>query len=241
MSRAVDGSKRLNRRKKILKLAKCFRGRRGTNYKAAKDAIVKAFTASYVSRRDRKGAMRALWISRLNAAVRAEGMSYSRFINGLSKAGIIINRKALSNMAIEDPVAFKAVVAETKYDTLSEENQHLKSMLSSYEADQSKIEQGILNALNRLNTVESTIYQAVSASDSPTPPTTTSVAHQEKTEFSSNQHTDESSNLLFESLEKDISKEDFASQFSIDADIEPDMFAIDLESSEDTILDDNIF
>ena len=114
MPRSKGGIVTRRRHKKILKLAKGFRGRRGTNYKAAKDAVVKALTASYVSRRDRKGDMRALWISRLNAAVRAEGMSYSRFINGLSKAGIIINRKALSNMAIEDPIAFKAVVAEAK-------------------------------------------------------------------------------------------------------------------------------
>ena len=64
--------------------------------------------------RERKGNFRALWISRINAAVRAEGMSYSRFIDGLSKAGVTLNRKALSNMAIEDPVAFKAVVEVAK-------------------------------------------------------------------------------------------------------------------------------
>ncbi len=114
MSRAIDGSKRKNRRKKILKLAKGFTGRRGTNYKAAKDAVVKALCHAYVSRRDRKGDMRNLWISRINAAVREHGMNYSTFINGLTKAGIIINRKALSNMAIEDPTAFAAVVAAAK-------------------------------------------------------------------------------------------------------------------------------
>jgi large subunit ribosomal protein L20 len=114
MSRAIDGSKRKDHRKKILKMAKGFRGRRGTNYKAAKDAVVKALTHAYVGRRDKKGDMRSLWITRINAAVREEGMSYSRFIEGLTKAGVIINRKALSNMAIEDPVAFKAVVATAK-------------------------------------------------------------------------------------------------------------------------------
>ncbi len=114
MSRAIDGSKRLNHRKKILKLAKGFRGRRGTNFKAAKDAVTQALTDSYVGRRDKKGDMRALWISRLNAACRAEGISYSRFIDGLNKAGVVINRKALSNMAIEDPAAFKAVVETAK-------------------------------------------------------------------------------------------------------------------------------
>lgn len=110
MSRAIDGTKRKNRRVKILKQAKGFRGRRGTNYKAAKDAVVKSLRHAYVSRRDRKGDMRSLWITRINAAVRAEGLSYSRFIDGLTKAGVLINRKALSNMAIEDPAAFKAVV-----------------------------------------------------------------------------------------------------------------------------------
>lgn len=114
MPRAIDGSKRKDHRKKILKLAKGFRGRRGTNYKAAKDAVVKALVHGYVSRRDRKGDMRSLWISRINAAVRAEGITYSRFIEGLTKAGVVINRKALSNMAIEDQTAFKAVVETSK-------------------------------------------------------------------------------------------------------------------------------
>ncbi len=114
MSRAIDGSKRLNRRKKILKLAKGFRGRRGTNFKAAKDAVTQALTDAYVGRRDKKGTMRSLWIARLNAAVRDQGLSYSRFIDGLTKAQVIINRKALSNIAIEDPEAFKAVVETAK-------------------------------------------------------------------------------------------------------------------------------
>lgn len=76
--------------------------------------MVKALTHAYVDRRDKKGDMRTLWITRINAAVREEGLTYSRFIEGVTKAGILINRKALSNMAIEDPVAFKAVVAEAK-------------------------------------------------------------------------------------------------------------------------------
>lgn len=114
MPRAIDGSKRKDHRKKILKLAKGFRGRRGTSFKAAKDAVVKALVHGYVSRRDRKGDMRTLWISRINAAVRSEGITYSRFIEGLTKAGVVINRKALSNMAIEDPAAFKTVVSTAK-------------------------------------------------------------------------------------------------------------------------------
>ena len=114
MSRAIDGTKRLNRRKKILKLAKGFRGRRGTNFKAAKDAVTQALSDAYVGRRDKKGDMRSVWIARLNAAVREQGLSYSRFIDGLNKAGVVINRKALSNMAIEDPEAFKEVEETAK-------------------------------------------------------------------------------------------------------------------------------
>ena len=114
MSRAIDGSKRKNRRAKILKLAKGFIGDRKSNYKPAKDAVVKALNHAYVDRRDRKGNFRSLWIARINAAVRDEGLTYSRFIDGCTKAGITLNRKALSNMAIEDPVAFKAVIEAAK-------------------------------------------------------------------------------------------------------------------------------
>lgn len=114
MSRAIDGAKRKNRRVKILKLAKGFIGDRKSNYKAAKDAVTKALNHAYIDRRDRKHSFRALWISRINAAVRDEGLSYSRFIDGCTKAGITLNRKALSNMAIEDPAAFKAVVEAAK-------------------------------------------------------------------------------------------------------------------------------
>lgn len=114
MPRAVDGPKRKNRRIKILKLAKGFKGRRGTNFKAAKDAVTKALNHAYVDRRDKKGNFRSLWIARINAAVREEGLTYSRFISGLNKAGITLDRKALSNLAIEDPAAFKAVVETVK-------------------------------------------------------------------------------------------------------------------------------
>ncbi len=114
MSRAIDGAKRKNRRIKILKLAKGFKGDRKSNYKAAKDAVVKALDHAYSGRKLKKRDYRSLWIARINAAVRAEGITYSRFIDGLLKAGVTLNRKALSNMAIEDPVAFKAVVEVAK-------------------------------------------------------------------------------------------------------------------------------
>ena len=114
MPRAVDGSKRKEHRKKILKLAKGFWGRRRTNYKTAKDAVARALSYAYRDRRDRKGDFRKLWIIRINAACRAEGLSYSRFIAGLNKAGIAINRKTLAYIAIEDAAAFKAITAKVK-------------------------------------------------------------------------------------------------------------------------------
>jgi len=114
MARAVDGSKRKNHRKKILKLAKGYWGRRHSNYKTAKDAVTKGLFYAYRDRRDRKGDFRSLWIIRINAACRAEGLSYSRFVAGLNKAGIIINRKALASLAVDDANSFKAVVAQAK-------------------------------------------------------------------------------------------------------------------------------
>jgi large subunit ribosomal protein L20 len=114
MSRAVDGSRRKDHRKKILKQAKGYWGRRHSNFKTAKDAVTKALFYAYRDRRDRKGDFRRLWIIRINAACRAEGLSYSRLVDGLAKAGVTINRKALANMAIEDLSAFKAVVAQAK-------------------------------------------------------------------------------------------------------------------------------
>lgn len=114
MSRAVDGSKRKNHRKKILKLAKGYWGRRHSNYKTAKDAVAKALSYAYRDRRDRKSDFRRLWIIRINAAVRPLGLTYSRLVDGLNKAGIVINRKALSNMAIEDAAAFGLIVERAK-------------------------------------------------------------------------------------------------------------------------------
>jgi len=114
MSRAVDGTRRKHHRKKILKLAKGYWGRRHSNYKVAKDAVTKGLFYAYRDRRDRKGDFRRLWIIRINAACREEGLSYSRLIDGLTKAGVAIDRKALANLAIQDKVAFKAVVEKAK-------------------------------------------------------------------------------------------------------------------------------
>jgi large subunit ribosomal protein L20 len=114
MPRAVDGSKRKNHRKKILKAAKGYWGRRRTNYKTAKDAVTKALFYAYRDRRDRKANFRKIWIIRINAACREEGLSYSRFIAGLDKAGVTIDRKALAYLAVTDAPAFRAVVAKVK-------------------------------------------------------------------------------------------------------------------------------
>jgi len=114
MSRAIDGSKRREHRKKILKQAKGYWGRRRTNYKTAKDAVAKSLTYAYRDRKDRKGDFRRLWIIRINAACREQGISYSRLIAGLDKAGVIIDRKALAYLASQDNTAFRAVVAKAK-------------------------------------------------------------------------------------------------------------------------------
>jgi large subunit ribosomal protein L20 len=114
MSRAVDGSKRKNHRKKILKQAKGYWGRRHSNYKTAKDAVTKGLSYAYRDRKDRKGDFRRLWIIRINAACRAEGISYSRLVDGLNKAGVTINRKALAFLAMEDAPAFKSVADQAK-------------------------------------------------------------------------------------------------------------------------------
>ncbi len=114
MSRSVDGLKRKERRKKILGRAKGFWGRRHSNYKVAKDAVAKAMSYAYRDRRDRKGSFRRLWIARINAACRAEGMTYSRFIEGLAKAQVAVDRKMLADMAIRDQAGFKAVLEKAR-------------------------------------------------------------------------------------------------------------------------------
>ncbi len=114
MPRAVDGTLRKDHRKKILKQAKGFWGSRSKLHRTAKDAVAKAGQYAYRDRKVKKRDFRQLWIARISAAVREEGMTYSRFINGLNKAGVEINRKVLSNLAIEDPKSFSAIVATAK-------------------------------------------------------------------------------------------------------------------------------
>jgi len=114
MPRSKNGTRRRERRHKILAQAKGYWGGRSRLFKTAKESVMKALAASYRDRKRRKGDFRRLWIARVSAAVRAEGLTYSRFMHGLALADIRINRLALSNMAIEDPAAFKAIVEKAK-------------------------------------------------------------------------------------------------------------------------------
>lgn len=111
MPRAVDGTRRKDRRRKITSQTKGYWGRRKSASRTAKDALTKAGEYAYRDRKVKKRDFRRLWIARINAACRAEGITYSRFIEGLNKADVRVNRKALSNLAIEDRAAFRELVS----------------------------------------------------------------------------------------------------------------------------------
>ncbi|HMV35322.1 MAG TPA: 50S ribosomal protein L20 [Turneriella sp.] len=112
--RSTNGTIHKNRRKKILKRTKGFRAGRRRLYRTAKDAALKADMWAFRDRKQRKRHFRALWISRINAACREEGISYSKFIAGVLKAKVGLNRKSLSELALNDPAAFKEVVRVAK-------------------------------------------------------------------------------------------------------------------------------
>ncbi|MBR1753546.1 50S ribosomal protein L20 [bacterium] len=112
--RVKRGNVNVKRHKKILKLAKGFIGARSRIFKVANCAVMKALKYEYRDRRVRKRNMRRLWIVRINAAVRAEGISYSRFVNGCKKANIIVNRKMLADLAVNDKEAFQVVLEAAK-------------------------------------------------------------------------------------------------------------------------------
>ncbi len=114
MPRSVNSVASRNRRKKILKKAKGYFLSRSNVYTVAKNAVEKAGVYSYVGRRLKKRDYRGIWITRINAAVREEGLTYSKFINKLATANIDLNRKVLADLALNDPAAFKAVVAKVK-------------------------------------------------------------------------------------------------------------------------------
>jgi len=111
-ARNVQASRK--RHKRVLNAAKGYFGNRSRLYRYAKQAVIRAGVYAYRDRRKIKSEMRKLWIMRINAACRAEGISYSRFISGVIKANIGLDRKQISEMAINDPAAFKALVAQVK-------------------------------------------------------------------------------------------------------------------------------
>ena len=110
MARIKAGKTTRKRHKKIIKLAKGYFGRKSTNYKIAKQAVMKSGVYAYVGRKRRKRDFRKLWIIRINAAARANNTTYSRLINGLKQKDIQINRKMLAEMAVNDPKAFTKLV-----------------------------------------------------------------------------------------------------------------------------------
>ena len=114
MARVKRGVTARARHKKVLALAKGYRGRRHSVFRIAKEAVMRAGQYAYRDRRNKKRVFRALWITRINAAVRQHEMTYSVFINGLMKAKIGLDRKVLADMAVNDKPAFEAIVKQVK-------------------------------------------------------------------------------------------------------------------------------
>jgi large subunit ribosomal protein L20 len=114
MPRATNGPASRKRRKRVLLRAKGFRGFRSKLYRYAKDAVYKARQHEYWDRKKRKGQFRRLWIQRISAASRARGLTYSRFMEGISAAGVEVDRKILADLAVHDEAAFDAIFEQAK-------------------------------------------------------------------------------------------------------------------------------
>ncbi len=114
MARVRSRVQTRNRHRKVFALNAGHHGKRTTNYKVAHQSMIHALRYATVHRRDRKGDFRRLWIVRINAAARMHDLTYGQFINGLNRAGIELNRKALADLAVRDPQAFAAVAAQAK-------------------------------------------------------------------------------------------------------------------------------
>ena len=114
MARVKGGLGAKKRHKRVLKLAKGYRGARSKQYRVAKQSVMRALASSYAGRKERKRQFRQLWIARINAAARMNGLSYSKFMYGLKLAEVDVNRKMLSEMAISDPDGFTALVEVAK-------------------------------------------------------------------------------------------------------------------------------
>jgi large subunit ribosomal protein L20 len=110
MARVKRGVTSHAKHKKVLKAAKGYYGRRKNTIRIAKQAVEKANQYAYRDRKNKKRSFRALWIQRINAAVREHGLTYGRFIDGLGKAGVVVDRKVLADLAAREPAAFKAIV-----------------------------------------------------------------------------------------------------------------------------------
>ncbi len=114
MARVKGALATRKRRKKVLKLAKGYWGAKSKHFKMAKEAVMKSGNYAYIGRKQKKRDFRRLWITRISAGCRANDINYSTFMNGLKKAGISLNRKMLSEIAIADPAAFTALVEKAK-------------------------------------------------------------------------------------------------------------------------------
>jgi large subunit ribosomal protein L20 len=114
MARVKGGVTAHARHKKVLKKAKGYYGRRSTTFRTANAAVEKAGLYAYRDRKAKKRTFRALWIVRINAAVREEGLTYSRFISGLAKAGITLDRKVMADIAMNEPAAFKGLISQAQ-------------------------------------------------------------------------------------------------------------------------------
>ncbi len=114
MARIKGGMNAKKKHKRVLKLAKGYRGARSKQYRVAKQSVMRALEESYKGRKQRKRQFRQLWIARINAAARLNGLSYSKFMYGLKLAGVNVNRKMLSEMAISDPDGFAQLVEVAK-------------------------------------------------------------------------------------------------------------------------------
>jgi len=114
MARIKRGLHGLKHRRKVMKLVKGFRAARRRNYRVANEALLHSLAYAYRDRRVRKRDFRSLWISRINAAVRKEGLTYSVFMNGLKKSGVTLNRKALAELAVSDRAAFTSLLNTAK-------------------------------------------------------------------------------------------------------------------------------
>ncbi|HAQ51455.1 MAG TPA: 50S ribosomal protein L20 [Lachnospiraceae bacterium] len=114
MARIKGGMNARSKHNKVLKMAKGYRGARSKQYRVAKQSVMRALTSSYAGRKQRKRQMRQLWIARINAAARLNGLSYSKFMHGLKLAGVEMNRKMLAEMAVNDAEGFASLVELAK-------------------------------------------------------------------------------------------------------------------------------